>query len=359
MVHYIERPDMSRNLALAGKTVSSKGVNVTYDEDGYAVCLTNYKHKSFVGTMKGIKAPSIDAVLAAGNRGGYAGSPEDLAHFSDSELASIEDLRRQVRNGESTAAEAYYYLEGLRRTYGYAGDGTNEFIALEPQNPGVNYAADTASQVARVMMAQSNGTADAAYENTYGSAEPQSVAQQAGSAADAPQVIVQSAPAVDAAPQTIVQGIPPQESLGATVAASSEDVSQIHASAQSADSAPRVITQSAPETVAAQTIVQEAADLSQPQTVVQTNVSGAPASRAAKPGTETKTPAELKAEIAGKKADNRALLQKQYQERLRLQQDMSSLRFDLNAQQPDLTGAAYNEQINAGLLGLVMDPDDE
>lgn len=33
----IKGPDMSRNTKLAGKTVYSRGWNVTYDEDGYAV----------------------------------------------------------------------------------------------------------------------------------------------------------------------------------------------------------------------------------------------------------------------------------------------------------------------------------
>ena len=69
-------------MALAGKTVSSRGMNVTYDEDGYAVSAVNYSHKIFANTEKSIAAPSIDTVLSSAERSGYGGSVYDQQYFS-------------------------------------------------------------------------------------------------------------------------------------------------------------------------------------------------------------------------------------------------------------------------------------
>ena len=82
-VYSIKPPDMSRNMALAGKTVSSRGMNITYDEDGYAVSAQNYNHKHFANTEKSIAAPNIDTVLSTADRGSYGGSVYDQQHFSD------------------------------------------------------------------------------------------------------------------------------------------------------------------------------------------------------------------------------------------------------------------------------------
>lgn len=125
-------PNMSRNIALAGKTVSAKGMNVRYDELGYAVQATNFRHKVFAGTANSIRAPSIDAVLGGEERSKYTGSAEDLAHFSNQDLAHVESWRQQVLSGEITARQAYAYLESLRKEYGYSGNADeNEFVKLE------------------------------------------------------------------------------------------------------------------------------------------------------------------------------------------------------------------------------------
>lgn len=116
----IREVDMSRNVALAGKTVSTRGMNVTYDEDGYAVKAVNYGHQLFADTSKSIRAASKEAVLAAGSRSGYDGPDEDRTHFSDYEFARAVELRRQVTAGRLSAAEANDELEEIRRTYGYS-----------------------------------------------------------------------------------------------------------------------------------------------------------------------------------------------------------------------------------------------
>lgn len=66
-------PDMSRNASLAGRTVSKGGFNITYDENGYAISATNYRHEHFAGTDYAIQAPS------AGGSSGYAAPPPETA----------------------------------------------------------------------------------------------------------------------------------------------------------------------------------------------------------------------------------------------------------------------------------------
>lgn len=58
-------PDMSRNEKLAGMTVYSKGYNVTYDEDGYAVQSIKVDFVNNDGVRPaGEKARPIEEVLA-------------------------------------------------------------------------------------------------------------------------------------------------------------------------------------------------------------------------------------------------------------------------------------------------------
>lgn len=57
-------PDMSQNPALAGKTVYSCGMNVTYDENGYAVKTVNPHHPNYKGTTMSICAQPIEDALA-------------------------------------------------------------------------------------------------------------------------------------------------------------------------------------------------------------------------------------------------------------------------------------------------------
>lgn len=57
-------PDMSRNTALAGKTVYSNGMNVTYDSNGYATRASNPNHSSYAGTTRSVHAQPIEDALA-------------------------------------------------------------------------------------------------------------------------------------------------------------------------------------------------------------------------------------------------------------------------------------------------------
>lgn len=60
----IKRPDMSRNTALAGKTVYVDGWNVHYDQLGYAVWRVEPGQERFAGTTMSAKAQPIEDALA-------------------------------------------------------------------------------------------------------------------------------------------------------------------------------------------------------------------------------------------------------------------------------------------------------
>ena len=74
----IKGPDMSRNEALAGKTVYSHGMNVTYDEKGYAVKSYNPDYHGYEGTTMSVRAQPIEDALA-----GKAWNPPDTAGLRD------------------------------------------------------------------------------------------------------------------------------------------------------------------------------------------------------------------------------------------------------------------------------------
>ena len=138
---YTQRmPDMSRNTALAGKTVYADGMNVTYDQDGYAVGATNPLHRLFAGTDRSVRAPSIDAALAK-DRSGYGGSSYDKAHFSNTELARADDARRAAQSGQIGWDTANGIVENIRSRYGYRGgaDGSgytkDSYIIFNPEDP--------------------------------------------------------------------------------------------------------------------------------------------------------------------------------------------------------------------------------
>ena len=59
-----KKPDMSRNMDLAGKTVYSRGMNVTYDENGYAVSAENPHYSGFAGTTRSVAAQPKEDALA-------------------------------------------------------------------------------------------------------------------------------------------------------------------------------------------------------------------------------------------------------------------------------------------------------
>lgn len=134
----VKLPDMSRNMALAGKTVSSKGRNITYNEDGYVIKSVNCDNKRIAGTAQGVFAPNRDAVLAAGDRGAYSGLSQDKEYFSNDELAMAADTLRRVATGELDERTAVASLNSLRTCYGYTGgvSGMTYAKLSFPERPG-------------------------------------------------------------------------------------------------------------------------------------------------------------------------------------------------------------------------------
>lgn len=173
----IRMPDMSRNMALAGKTVSTRGMNVTYNEKGYAISATNYGHSMFAATSKSICAPSKEAVLAGDTRTGYDGPDEDRTHFNDRQFARAVELRRQVAAGEISESEANRQLEEIRQLYGYtfgaSGNVYAEIVLPDEQPEEVAKAAQKAAEAQSVSASAVSGQNAAAPEETHFQADYQ------------------------------------------------------------------------------------------------------------------------------------------------------------------------------------------
>lgn len=134
----LSRSDLSRDPSLAEKTVSKDGMNITYDDQGYARRATNYNHELFSGTDRSVAAPSSDTVKSTADRGDYGGSSYDQGHFSDSELRQAAELRAMAASGKIPWSEAHGYAERVRGKYGYSGgsDGGGYIRSgLAPWNP--------------------------------------------------------------------------------------------------------------------------------------------------------------------------------------------------------------------------------
>ena len=82
-------PDMSQNSALAGKTVYTCGMNVTYDENGYAVKTVNPHHPNYKGTTMSICAQPIEDALAG--KKWVEPSHEGLAEWGDGTGMPLRD----------------------------------------------------------------------------------------------------------------------------------------------------------------------------------------------------------------------------------------------------------------------------
>lgn len=134
-------PDMSRNMDLAGQTVSKDGYNITYNDQGYATSASNYNHPMVQGTSEGVAARSADAVLSGGSRSG--GSSSDRSYMSDKDLSTINALRAEYqaaqKAGDSAGMNyAHSQAEALRGKYGYSGgaDGSGyNRLSIKQWNP--------------------------------------------------------------------------------------------------------------------------------------------------------------------------------------------------------------------------------
>lgn len=98
---------MSRNTALAGQTVYTDGMNVTYDENGYAVKATNPDHPNYAGTTKSVYAQDKDAALR-----GESYTPPDTSGLLDwgdgTGMGAVRDKDARSTGGTGSAYDGSY-----------------------------------------------------------------------------------------------------------------------------------------------------------------------------------------------------------------------------------------------------------
>lgn len=72
------------------------------------------------------------------NRKNLTGSAYDKAHFTDSELAAADSLRKAAEAGEATWKEAHSFVESIRNSYGYSGgtDGSKYIKSTDKASSG-------------------------------------------------------------------------------------------------------------------------------------------------------------------------------------------------------------------------------
>ena len=125
--------DYSRRPDLAGRVLSQNGVNVWYDEDGYAKKGQHYDHSLFSETDMSVAAPSIDRFNNTGvDRGALGGSVYDQYYFSNADLSNAAFYRDQAQKGNISWEKANKYVESIRKKYGYSGgeDGSG-YVPLD------------------------------------------------------------------------------------------------------------------------------------------------------------------------------------------------------------------------------------
>ena len=125
-----KQPDMSRREDLAGKTVSSNGMNVTYDENGYATSATNYKATN----QQRAQSKDVydgDQALRQTAKEQYGLSDYDIQNMSDRQIQGLIDTRQLINSGVVPQDEGHGIYEGVRAQYGYSGgDDGSQYIKL-------------------------------------------------------------------------------------------------------------------------------------------------------------------------------------------------------------------------------------
>lgn len=100
---------------------------------------------SISSSLSSISSMSKGSNLAggAGNSGSLdrksvTGSAYDKAHFTDSELAAADSLRKAAEAGEATWKEAHSFVESIRNSYGYSGgtDGSKYIKSTDKASSG-------------------------------------------------------------------------------------------------------------------------------------------------------------------------------------------------------------------------------
>ena len=100
---------------------------------------------SISNAMSSLSSFSKGSNLAGGmgssgslDRKSVTGSAYDKAHFTDSELAAADSLRKAAEAGEATWKEAHSFVESIRNSYGYSGgtDGSKYIKSTDKASSG-------------------------------------------------------------------------------------------------------------------------------------------------------------------------------------------------------------------------------
>lgn len=100
---------------------------------------------SISSSLSSISSMSKGSNLAGGmgssgslDRKSVTGSAYDKAHFTDSELAAADSLRKAAEAGEATWKEAHSFVESIRNSYGYSGgtDGSKYIKSTDKASSG-------------------------------------------------------------------------------------------------------------------------------------------------------------------------------------------------------------------------------
>lgn len=138
-------PDLSRDERLAGQTVYTNGMNVTYNDQGYAVSAVNPNHPNFAHTTMSVHAQAKEDALA--------GKPWEAPDTS-----GLLDWNDGANSGSSARTA---YSAGTSDGYGYkSSSGTSRGDAYA-----AIYAAQKAENDAAVQRAVSNLNAQKAATN--------------------------------------------------------------------------------------------------------------------------------------------------------------------------------------------------
>jgi len=130
--------DMRYHPELAGQTVYSNGMNVTYDNHGMPSWAINPNHAAWAGTDRSVRAPSVQAALR-GDTSSY-----DNQYLSDNELAQIAAMQAAAERGEISWDMAHQQAEAIRARYGYSGGAAgnaynrNSYVIFNPANAATN-----------------------------------------------------------------------------------------------------------------------------------------------------------------------------------------------------------------------------
>lgn len=116
----------------------SEGLTSIKDELGSLGSSISNAMSSLSSLSKGSNLAGDTGSSGSLDRKSVTGSAYDKAHFTDSELAAADSLRKAAEAGEATWKEAHSFVESIRNSYGYSGgtDGSKYIKSTDKASSG-------------------------------------------------------------------------------------------------------------------------------------------------------------------------------------------------------------------------------